>query len=696
MDVVAKKEVSVLASVYSVDEPILVADDDDRLVFLNAAAEDLLGIPAEKAVGAFVSQLFGAPDPEASYLEAKRALRRDGRWGGERTFVNADGARKILEWNLNILDAPALRLRGTISHVHDVTATRRAETELASHRKDLEEQVERRTQQLTEANEALHQEIARRKQTETDLLGAMARAAQADNAKNDFLANMSHEIRTPLNSVINMLRFLLGADLSVQQREFAELAFRSSEALLAVINDVLDYSRIAAGRLELEPAPFDLQATAEEVAQMLAGRAEEQGFEITLHYAPDAPRWVAGDSLRVRQILTNLLSNAVKFTREGGVTVEIRYTPADAVAGFHIRVTDTGIGIEPELMARLFEKFAQGGGAGVRALGGAGLGLAITKRLVDLMHGRIAVQSRVGAGSVFDVVLPLPPAPAPNGAAPPVADLAGKRVLVVANNPANQRILVDELTSQKIRAYAVAAADEALDELFSAARAADPYAIAIVDFELPNRGGMTLARAIKANPELKGVLLLLAASLAQLAGIKRIQDLGFDAYVSKPLRQSLLAEVLSTTWDARRGREAARPPAKPPVAAAAPRRFGIRVLVVEDDAINQIVARKLLEILGCKVEMAADGREAVERLRRDAFDIVFMDASMPTMDGYEATAEIRKTEADGRRVPIVAMTAHALQGAREKCLEAGMDDYIAKPLDPIMVRKTLERWCKSI
>jgi PAS domain S-box-containing protein len=667
-------------------EAMLLQNREGKIVYANPSALRLLhASKAEDFLGQDYLNLVHPEDREESEKRAQRSsMENQPAPMREHRLITLDG--KVVYVESTGFPVKQQGQQHMLGIFHDITAHKQAENELLNTNLRLEEAT------------AWANSMA-------------AQAEMANGAKSEFLANMSHEIRTPMNGVIGMTGLLLDTELNEEQHRYAEIVRASGESLLGLINDILDFSKIEAKKLDLELLEFDLSSLLDDFAATLAVRAHEKGLELLCAADPTVPTLLRGDPGRLRQILTNLTGNAVKFTQDGEVAVRVslveeeeprntqtaRKNQTDVLLRFSVR--DTGIGIPADKLGLVFDKFSQVDASTTRQYGGTGLGLAISKQLTELMGGEVGVISEEGKGSEFWFTARLgTQTEGAQAKSHPPANLRDVRALIVDDNATNREILTKRMTSWGMRPTGVKDGPGALQDLFRALDENDPFRIAVIDMQMPGMDGEALGRAIKADARLSDTRMVMLTSLGTRGDARRFQEIGFAAYATKPIRHQELKVVLSLTLAERAG---AQPTPQPIVTRHTARetlnRFAgrkARILLAEDNFTNQQVALGILKKLGLRADAVANGAEALKSLETVPYDLVLMDVQMPEMDGYEATQQIRNPQSavTNHGIPIIAMTAHAMQGDRERCLEAGMNDYVTKPVSPQALAEALDKW----
>ncbi|MBI3209675.1 MAG: response regulator [Candidatus Solibacter usitatus] len=634
---------------------------------VNKAECLLFGFRAEEMVGRHCSEFVAVEEREASRRavhEKLLGLRPLAFF--QREYTRSDGAKLHIQIQEEYLRNEAGSVAGIRTAMLDMTERRRAEAELEA---------------------------------------ALESAREATRMKSRFLANMSHEIRTPMNGVLGMLQLLLLTGLGREQRDYADAARNSAEALLTIINDILDFSKIEAGKLELECIPFDLTVEVEDVASLLALRAHAKGLELICRIDPGVPRLLRGDPGRLRQILTNLVGNAIKFSETGeiDILVTLEHQSGDgAIVRFTVR--DTGVGIAPEASGRLFRSFEQADNSTTRKYGGTGLGLAICKQLVEMMGGEIGVKSQPGAGSSFWFTAAFRERPA-DAMQVPVHTLPDARVLVVDDNATNRTIVRQLLQSWGCRPEEASGGSQAIQAMLRAVEEEDPYTLAIVDYHMPEMDGASVGQCVQSIPSLRSTSLICLTSGLDTNDSERLRAYGYASHLHKPVRQSHLYDtVVEVLANGPKGSGAPEPAAaetreerveqSAELASLARAVNPGKILLAEDNEINRKFAVNILERAGVRVDAVSNGRLAAEALAEIPYDLVLMDVHMPVMDGFEATQFIRESQVGRARTPIIAMTANAMAGDKERCLAAGMDDYMSKPVQIRELERVLQRWLR--
>jgi two-component system sensor histidine kinase/response regulator len=679
----------------SLGDGVLLADVNGKVVYLNPAAESLVGWTREEAAGQAVDQVMRLVDEascEPLHGQVTRALRDNVLVVcNNRALLQArDGSEKAVDFTAAPVREGNKSIRGVAVVFRDLTAVKHAQ-QAVQKTEELRRLVldQKRTTELERLNDELRQEVRERKQTEEELQRAMEVAEAASAAKSSFLANVSHEIRTPMNGILGMTQLALAEEASPRLRSRLRVIQESANALLLLVNDLLDYAKMEAGKFQIHPEPFDLQQEIISTAQMLTDRAKQKGLELTCRIAPDVPSDVNGDGGRLRQILLNLIGNAIKFTKQGSVAVEVRVlerTEPNVRLWFEVR--DTGIGIPGEMMQRIFSPFVQGDSSTTRQYGGTGLGLSIARNLVEMMGGKIEVESTVAKGSAFrfTVLVALETAAAINLPKSVLNRLKNLTALVIDDNVAQRLMTMEMCKKWGVRLTGAAVVAEAVEYMQAARLSKQAFDIVLLDECVGGEAGTAIARKLRQGHGCKSPIILLGSGGANENGA------WIATCVNKPFTPSDLLEAIAitlqfSTFEIQIGRGA-----EPPLSIGQPPPKPLNILVAEDNHFNQVVAQEMLHKVGHQVTLATNGREAVEVVEKKRFDVVLMDVQMPEMDGLEATALIRSREKGrGSRLPIIAMTAHAMKGDEEACLRAGMDGYLCKPVNQQQLHREIAR-----
>ncbi|MBW2015372.1 MAG: response regulator [Deltaproteobacteria bacterium] len=670
----------------SVPLGIAMSNADHKLVRINRGFTELFGYTEKEAVGHHIDDLLASDEFMEEACNATERVKRNG------NTISFESLRKRKDGSLihvAIIAAPIMIGDEVVGHYgiyRDITERKETEKKLKMTHEELERRVAERTAELARTNKQLEEAIKRASE--------LAETAEAANkAKGEFLANMSHEIRTPMNAIMGMSGLMLDTPLNDEQKEYLEIIRRSADALLGIINDILDFSKIEAGKLDLEILDFDLRSSLDEIVTLPAMAAQEKGLEFVYEIDPEIFSLLRGDPGRLRQIIINLTSNAVKFTEEGEIVLKVMLEEeTERTVKLKFLVKDTGIGISKENAERLFQSFYQVDASATRKYGGTGLGLAISKKLTELMNGEIGVESEEGKGSTFWFTAVFEKqTDVQEKVFNPPEDLLQKRILIVDDNKTNLKIMQGYLEAWGFVCDAAWSGEMALTMMAAASKYKAPYDLVITDWQMPRMDGRELGRKIKSDPALKDTLMIMLSSRGMRGDASEMKKIGFNGYLTKPIRRSQLFDCIVMVMS---GRERTRLETAELITRHTikeTRKRRVRILIAEDNIVNQKLALRLLEKFGFKADAVANGKEAVRALELIPYDIVLMDIQMPEMDGIEATTVIRdpSSRVINHQVPIIAMTAHAMKGDRERCLEAGMNDYVSKPVNPNELYKAI-------
>ena len=663
---------------------IITIDENGIIESFNPAAEKIFGYAMEEVLGENVSILV--PEPHHSkHDEYLRNYKDTGQGriigiGREVEAKRKDGSLFPMELGVNKIDIAGQH--GFVGVTRDISERKQAEDKLQRYARQLELQ----TLELEHAKE---------------------KADEANKMKGEFLANMSHEIRTPMNGIIGMTELLLETGLTPKQKNYASTVINSADSLLEIINDILDFSKIESGKLELEPIPFDLMTVVEDAAELLTIRAHEKAIELIVRYVPGTPQHLVGDPGRIRQIINNLAGNAIKFTQKGYVMITVEEDTGIATTHkrqkrIKISVTDTGIGIPEDAQKKIFDKFSQADTSTTRKFGGTGLGLAICQKLTSMMEGEIQVESTLGEGSTFWFSMQLDADEEADKTPDTIDNLKGLHVLIVDDIPVNGELIAEYLRILEAEPVSCHSADKALELLETATKENQPFQIAILDYLMPEVDGEHLARKIHDSPDIIDPVMVMLSSAGSTAYSQRFMDAGIDAYLSKPIKVNDFNALLSYTWKKACTGESNKIITSDDLSRSKSDRLKYRafsfdnpsVLLAEDNRVNQGLATELLEQSGCSVYTVINGKQAIEAVRDESFDLILMDCEMPEMDGFEASSILAEWKNDNTigNIPIVALTGNAMKGDRDRCLDAGMQDYVTKPIRKNQLLRVMAKW----
>ena len=690
--VLERREADLQAILDTVVEGVIIVDEQGMVERFNGAAERLFDYPASAVLGQNVNMLI--PEPHRAQKEAYLAdymqQAPSDVMGSHRETTGLRRGGQVFSMELTLSEVKLVDRRVYVAICRDISERKRAENDLRAAKVELEARVTERTLALTEANRRLLEEIEVRKHTEHQLEAARDKALEASQLKSRFLANVSHEIRTPLNGMLGMLSLLLDSGLQADQQDYAHTAYGSGELLLTLINELLDFSKVEAGKLELDAVAYDFREVVHDVVHLFDEKAASRSLDVAVLVAPEVPPSVIGDPSRVRQVVINLVGNAMKFTEKGEIEIQLSVDAArnkQVMLRFSIR--DTGVGIPQEHRARIFESFTQVDGSTTRKYGGTGLGLAISRQLVELMGGKIGVESTPGVGSTFWFCIPQCKVDAVHALADNTMSLEQLHVVLVGDNKGQFLHIKRHLQALNINFDIVAHVSNLIEVLRGQKHRVD---VVLMDAVCLEEGGLKIVRAIKQDPHLATCRMVCMASGGLRGQAREAREAGLSAYITKPMNQERVRETLVAVMRAPADQQGLvtrfdLPRHGEPIRGTA--------LVVEDNAVNQKVAVKILSKLGVHADVAVNGRAGVDAVRQHHYDFVLMDCLMPVMDGFQATRAIRVLEAadsDPQHVPIIAMTANAQAEDKQKCLAAGMDDFVSKPVSLDTVREIVERW----